>query len=137
MVEMPDCKDLVLAPEFDLERKLLALEVIHRFSYSLGKRVPDLKNSATKRVNEHAVNSVNESGKHGEDMVYDREYSQASENIPPTFTPAEEVQVLLAYAEMLKSGKPVTRTGIRDHLGWNNKQYERVIKPVCDKHKIA
>jgi hypothetical protein len=137
VVEMSDCKDLVLAPQFDLEQKLLDLEVIHRMHHSQGKRVPELKNASGKRVNENTVNAVNEPGKRGEDTVNGREHSPQSVNVPPAFTSAEEVQVLLAYAEMLKSGKPVTRTGIRDQLGWNNKQYERVIKPVCDTHKIG
>jgi hypothetical protein len=37
----------------------------------------------------------------------------------------------------LKAGKPVTRTGIRDELQWDNKQYTRIVKPVCDKHNIG
>ena len=95
------------------------------------------KNVPVKPVKVNTVGGVNEPVKRGEDTVNDREYSPELVNVPPTFTPAEETQVLLAYAEILKAGKPVTRTDIRDQLGWNNKQYERVIKPVCDTHKIG
>jgi FtsK/SpoIIIE family len=134
VVEMSDCKDLVLAPQFDLEQKLLDLEAIH---HSPAQYVSERKNASVKPVNVNRVNAVNEHVKGGEDTENGREHSPEPVNIPPAFTSAEEVQVLLAYADMLKSGKPVTRTGIRDQLGWNNKQYERVIKPVCDTHKIG
>ena len=137
VVEMSDCKDLVLAPQFDLEQQLLDLEVVHTMHHSQGKRVPELRNAAAQRVNENTENAVNEPGKPVNSSVNAGEYSQASENVLTVFSPAEETQVLLAYAEMLKTGKPVTRTGIRDQLGWDNRQYQRVIKPVCDKHKIG
>jgi Helicase HerA, central domain len=92
--------------------------------------------------------SVNAPVKRGERLVNDGEYSPLSENYSPPFTPHlvndsptftadEEVQVLLAYTELLKAGEKVTRTGLRDLLKWNNKQYERIVKPVCDKHHIA
>jgi hypothetical protein len=134
---MSDCKDLILAPQFDLEQKLLDLEAIHAIHHSPAQPVSERKNVPGKPVNENMVNGVNEPGKGGEDTENGREHAPEPVNIPPAFTSAEEVQVLLAYADMLKSGRPVTRTGIRDSLGWNNKQYERVIKPVCDTHKIG
>jgi hypothetical protein len=81
--------------------------------------------------------AVNEPEKRGNAAENVSESSPAQEHGFPTFSPAEEVQVLLAYAELLKAGTSVTRTGIRDHLKWDNKQYTRVIKPVCDKHHIG
>jgi hypothetical protein len=137
VVEMSDCKDLVLAPEFDLEQKILDLEDIYDIPHSPAQRVSERKNAPVKPVNVNTVKDVNEPAKRSEDTVNGREYSLEPVNVSPTFTPAEETQVLLAYAEILKVGKPVTRTGIRDSLGWNNKQYERVIKPVCDKYQIS
>jgi hypothetical protein len=82
-------------------------------------------------------NVVKAPGKAGNAPENAGEHSPEPENVPSTFTPAEQAQVLLAYAELLKAGKPVTRTGIRDQLGWDNKQYTRVIKPVCDKYHIG
>jgi hypothetical protein len=64
-------------------------------------------------------------------------------NIGEPFTPSvsytteEEIQVLLACAELCKTSEKVTRTGIRDKLGRNNKQYSQIIMPVSDKHRIA
>lgn len=70
-----------------------------------------------------------------------REYSQRLENDEnaPDYTPAEESRVLLAYADLRGeyAGKPVPRTAIRDRLVWDNRKYQRIIKPVCDKHGIA
>jgi hypothetical protein len=88
-----------------------------------------------------AVNAVN--GLHGpvnagESFTGEREAFTPSVNSTQSgFTSEEEVQVLLAYADLLKAGEKVTRTAIRDRLGWNNKQYSRVIMPVCDKHHIG
>jgi hypothetical protein len=56
---------------------------------------------------------------------------------PAGYTMEEEIMVVKAYAELVRTGAPVTRRGIRDYLEWNNRQFSRVIKPVCDKHGIA
>jgi Helicase HerA, central domain len=84
---------------------------------------------------------VNAPGKPVNASVNGSEYSQGLVNTSldhsPVFTSDEEIQVLLTYAELLKVGTVVTRTGIRDYLKWDNKQYTRVIKPVCDKHHIG
>lgn len=57
------------------------------------------------------------------------------------YSHAEEMQVILAYAELIKSAlpgdPPITRTAIMRHLEWNTKHYQRIVKPVCDKHGIA
>ena len=55
------------------------------------------------------------------------------------YTHEEEAQVLLAYAELLRTGNGVipSRRAIKDALGWSSRQFSRVIKPVCDKHAIA
>jgi hypothetical protein len=57
------------------------------------------------------------------------------------YSHAEEMQVVLAYAELVKSAlpgdPPITRTAIMKHLEWNTKHYQRIVKPVCDKHGIA
>ncbi len=51
----------------------------------------------------------------------------------------EEAQVLLAYADLLRTGNGVmpSRRAIKESLGWSSRQFSRVIKPVCDKHGIA
>jgi FtsK/SpoIIIE family len=137
VAEMPDCKDLILAPEYDLEKKLLALEERENIHHSPARPSTEIRELPVNAVNVNAVNGVNALEKLVNASVNDSEYSPEPENNSPLFTPAEEVQVLLAYAEVLKSEKQVTRTGIRDLLGWDNKQYQRIIKPVCDKHHIA
>jgi hypothetical protein len=133
VAEFPDCTDLVVAPECDVEAQLRVLSrrsPVAEPRFGAGMGVPPL-------VNVNVENVVNEPVKPVNASVNASEYSPAPENIPPAFTQAEETQVLLAYAETLKSGKPVTRTGIRDLLDWDNKQYQRIIKPVCDKHHIG
>ena len=105
------------------------------FTHSHSPAGADLEPENAFTVN--AENAVNGLGKPVNAGVNDGEYSQARENILTAFTPAEEVQVLMAYAEMLKAGEKITRTGIRDYLKWNNRQYQRIVKPVCDRHHIA
>jgi hypothetical protein len=117
-------------------------------TFTAEKDIPDIHHSPASSLSELGAgpgehspvkteNAVNEPVKPVNASVNDGEYSPATENILMTFTPSEEVQVLLAYAEMLKSEKQITRTGIRDLLKWDNKQYQRIVKPVCDKHHIA
>ena len=53
-----------------------------------------------------------------------------------TFTLEQEQQIILAALAIAQSGQKVTRSAIKDRLGWNNKQYD-VLKAVCDKHSIA
>ena len=139
VVEMPDCKDLILAPDYDLAARLKALNIHH---------IHSIHSSPVQSLIEHRDHQVNGNSVNGENAVNGPvkvvntsvnvdEYSHQSENVSPTFTAAEEMQVLLAYAELLKAGKTVTRTGIRDELQWDNKQYTRIVKPVCDKHNIG
>lgn len=52
------------------------------------------------------------------------------------YTPEKEKAIILAAFELATSGQKVTRSGIRDRLGWTNKQWD-IIKAVCDKHRIA
>jgi hypothetical protein len=94
----------------------------------------------------NAVNGLHRPVNGGERFTGNGEYARPSGEAftpsvnaapPVSYTSEEEVQVLLAYAELCKTSEKVTRTGIRDKLGWNNKQYSRVIMPVCDKHQIA
>ena len=139
VVEMPDCKDLILAPDYDLAARLKALNIHHIHSIH-SSPVQSLIEHGDHQVNGNSVNgvnSVNAPAKLVNASMHVGEYSHQSENVSPTFTAAEETQVLLAYAELLKAGKPVTRTGIRDELQWDNKQYTRIVKPVCDKHNIG
>lgn len=75
------------------------------------------------------MNTVNELHKPGETVECFTEEKN--------YSPEEELQVILASVEIVQQGKKITRTGIRDHLKWNNKQYSRIIMPVCDKRKIA
>jgi hypothetical protein len=141
VVETPDCNDLILAPEYDLEKRLIAFENehpdIHPIHHSPDEGVSEHENEENGAENVNTVNMVNEPVKLVNASVNGSEYSPRSENIHPAFTPAEETQVLLAYAEMLRSGTKITRTGIRDYLGWDNKEYQRIVKPVCDKHNIG
>jgi hypothetical protein len=144
VVECPDCNDLVLAPEYDLEARLLAFEKahpdIHPVHHSPDEPEIERTPSEVNMVNVNGEYLVNEPEKPVNASVNAGEYSPGSVNGSPDdspgYTQAEETQVLLAYAEMLKAGKQITRTGIRDWLGWNSKHYERIIKPVCDKHSI-
>lgn len=146
VVETPDCNDLVLAPDFDLEARLLAYEQEHSpIHHSPADLVVERSPDEVNTVNVNAVNMVNEPVKPVNALVNVGEYSPvgvnnspAAVNNSPTFTQAEEVQVLLAYAELLKAndGKPVTRTALRDALGWNNKQYPK-LAAICDKHHIG
>jgi FtsK/SpoIIIE family len=161
VVEMPDCKDLILAPEYDLGEKLRQLHGHSRqTNHGVTLHVPAGRSQDSGRVSENihhslvqgltplneqigysmrvnAVNAVNAPVKPENAGVNVGEYSHQPENVSPSFTAAEETQVLLAYAELLKAGRPVTRTGIRDELDWDNKQYTRIVKPVCDKHNIG
>jgi hypothetical protein len=142
VVEMPDCKDLILAPDYDLAARLKSLNIhnIHNIHSIHSSPVQGLIEHVGHSVNGNSVNGVNSVNgpvKLVNASVNVGEFSHQSENVSPTFTAAEETQVLLAYAELLKAGKPVTRTGIRDELEWDNKQYTRIVKPVCDKHNIG
>ncbi len=141
VVEMPDCKDLILAPEYDLEKRLIALERVSRShaqpSSERGNVVGNIPVGNSVNAWEQPGKPGNTSGNEGERS---REMGNVAEdlgNVPADFTPAEETQVLLAYAELLRADKPVTRRAIRDALGWGSRQFTRVIKPVCDKHHIA
>lgn len=137
VVECPDCNDLILAPDYELEQRLLEFEKVH---HSPDTSDIELEQAENQGVNVNAENVVNRSEKLVNASVNGREYSPTAVNVPqvsPQYSQAEEVQVLLAYGELQKAGRAVTRTGIRDHLKWDNKQYQRIIKPVCDKHNIA
>jgi len=136
VVEMPDCKDLILAPDYDLAARLKALQ-IHSIHYLPAQGLIEHGDDRVNRNSVNGVNSVNAPVKLVNASMHVGEYSHQSENVSPTFTASEEMQVLLAYAELLKAGKTVTRTGIRDELQWDNKQYTRIVKPVCDKHNIG
>ena len=148
VVETPDCNDLILAPHFDLEARLEAWQDenddvspdendVLSLSHSPVPSQIELTQRPENTGEENVENAVNAHEKRVNASENAREYSQSPENVLPAFTPSEETQVLLAYAELLKAGKPVTRTAIRDSLGWDNKTYTRVIKPVCDKHHIG
>jgi hypothetical protein len=66
-----------------------------------------------------------------------------TENIPAAtgnaskITEAHKVAVLRAVFELQKAGVPVTRTALRDHLGWTNRQFSDILKPICDEFGIA
>ncbi len=144
VVETPDCRDLILAPEYDLGKKLLALEERENIHHSPTRPSHELRDASVNPVKVNPVNPVNEPVKRVNDTVNAGEYSPESvndspeeENDSPGYTPSEEVQVLLAWGELQRAGKPITRSGIRDHLGWNSKHFSRIVKPVCDKHHIA
>ena len=59
------------------------------------------------------------------------------ESEPVTFTSEQESAVLLAAFQIAReSNGKITRSDIKERLGWNNRGYP-VIKAVCDKHNIA
>jgi hypothetical protein len=145
VAETPDGHDLILAPEYDLEVKLKALEKsVHQIHHSPepprfergGASVNRSPGNGEYQVNEPA-RPVNASVNAGESSPGSVNDSPEPENDSPGYTLAEEAQVLLAWGELQRSGKPVTRSAIRDHLGWNSKHFTRIVKPVCDKHHIA
>ena len=66
-------------------------------------------------------------------ITFDSEESDNSEGL---YTPQKETRILLAAFQLSQQGKKVTRTAIKEYLGWNNKHWN-TIKAVCDKHQIA
>ena len=44
--------------------------------------------------------------------------------------------VILAISALVDQGRPLTREGIKEYLGWNNRKHW-VVKAVCDKYGIA
>ncbi|MBV9689222.1 MAG: DUF87 domain-containing protein [Ktedonobacteraceae bacterium] len=77
-----------------------------------------------------------ESGNSGERSREPGNIPEDAGNVPEGYTHEEEMKVILAYAALSQSGEPVTRRRIHDFLGWGNRDYSRVVKPVCDKHNI-
>lgn len=137
VVETPDCNDLVLAPDYELERLILAFELAH----------PDIHPEAEDDISEHETAPVEslagKQGNRGEPLerlgnnAGNRgERPDEGNEIPPAFTQAQEVQVLLAFEELKLTGKSLTRTALKDYLGWTSRQYTSILKPICDKHGI-
>src|SRR6266487_2996624 len=147
VAETPDGHDLILAPDYPLEQRLLDLEAKEHSprSHSPETSLLELRDAAGNTGNGKSGNAREPLYKPVGTYGNARESSRDAGNIPtdmgneePEYTQAEETQVLLAYAELLRQGKPVTRSAIRDYLGWtSNRQFSRVVKPVCDKHHIA
>lgn len=136
VVETPDCNDLVLAPDYDLEKRILEFETNHPGIHPIHQTEDDTPSQAQNSpVNVNAVNTVNEPVKPVNNMVNVGERSVASGENSPAFTIAQEVQVILAFEELKASGEKVSRTNLRDWLGWNNKQWQ-TLKAICDKNKI-
>lgn len=129
VVETPDCNDLVLAPDYDLEKRLLEFEKAHP---EINQTAGDDINTGFLGVNDSTVNHVEPLEK----TVNVSGTPDGEKIIPQPFTQAQEVQVILAYHELEASGEKVTRTALRDYLKWNSKQYQFVLKPICDKHNI-
>lgn len=145
VAELPECKDLLLAPEYDLKAKLRTLGEQQKAKKTVAVNIPHSPaHSSFERVNGSGnipgvndVNDVNALQRQVNVGVNDREYSQAAGNIHKAFTSEQEAQVLRAYAEMLSTGEKITRTGLREKLGWNNRQFSEILKPICDRHGIA
>jgi FtsK/SpoIIIE family len=135
VVEMPECKDLILAPHYPLRDKLKALG--RSVLYSPVPSPSELTRRSQEAVKVNTENAVNALEKRVNASENEGEHSPIAENVLPGYTQSEEVQVLLAWAELQRSDKPMTRTALMEHLGWNRKtHYSRIIKPVCDKHHI-
>jgi FtsK/SpoIIIE family len=145
VVETPDGHDLILAPQYDLEAELTALEkTVPAFPHSPETSQFERRDAAgnipvgnARNVGEPLYKLGNATGNAGESSRAKGNVPTETENDSPDYTQSEETQVLLAYAELLQQGKPVTRSAIRDHLDWSSRQFSRVVKPVCDKHHIA
>ncbi len=82
------------------------------------------------------VNTVNEPVKPSEDVRTFTQEGEYSQDASPEVSPDEEAKILDAVFRMQEENMKVTRTGIRDRLEWNNKQYPK-IQLVCDKYGIA
>jgi len=140
VVETPDCNDLVLAPDYDLEQRIIAFEKAHPEIHPDSQMAEgdDAKheNGGMTGVNVNPVNDVEAHQKPVNATVNPGERSTETKEIPPAFTQSQEVQVLLAYHELSSSGEKLTRTALRDYLKWNSKQYQFILKPICDKHSI-
>lgn len=53
------------------------------------------------------------------------------------YTKEEEQAVIQAIIAISGRGDKLTRTAIRDELGWHGREFTRIVKPVCDKFKVA
>ena len=67
----------------------------------------------------------------------ERDSSQAGGKVETGYTQEEEMQVLRTALELTRENGKVTRGAIQERLRWSNRDFSRVIKPVCDKHGIA
>lgn len=137
VVETPDANDLVLAPEFDLEQRLIEYEQLHYSQDDDDFDDFERVNRDDWRDEKNTEPIVKPLHKPENPVESVRETSQPEEHIEQPYSLEEEAAVLKAYAELAKSGDPVTRTKIRDFLQWHNKHYTRVIKPVCEKYGLC
>jgi len=89
-------------------------------------------------VNE-AVHSVNGLGKTRE-VAFANETSPDEDARQVKVSPEEETLILVTamrlQVKLLAEGKKLTRTALRDELGWNNKQYPKIMV-MCDKYSIC
>ena len=86
--------------------------------------------SESVKAGESAVKQPLKRGENGES------FGENATTFTEPFTTEQEQQIIRAALAIAQSGQKVTRTAIRDRLGWNNKKHD-VLKAVCDKHNIA
>ncbi len=87
----------------------------------------------SEKEGENAVKTLDKRGEDGESFTKSGEHG---ENIGIPFTTEQEQAIILVALAIAQSGQKVTRSAIKDRLGWNNKQWD-ILKAVCDKHGIA
>ena len=92
--ETPDCKDLILAPEYDLKRKLLALSKAQR---AQNPRVPRQRSSLLAPANTHQLQL-------SELAVYDQE--QQEEPAVPTITDENQRKLTTLHRRALEHYQP-------------------------------
>jgi hypothetical protein len=94
---------------------------------------PELENMGSRESVKGRENTVKQPAKRGESG---ERLGESFTGSGETFTAAEKDAVFLAVLEIAQSGQKVTRSAIKEKLGWNNKQYD-VLKAVCDAYNIA
>jgi hypothetical protein len=99
----------------------------HKFS---SDELDDLMDSESVKAGENAVKQPPKLGESGES------FGEFVTTPGESFTSIEKDAVMLAALEIAQSGQKVTRSAIKEKLGWNNKQYD-VLKSICDKYNIA
>jgi len=122
VLEKPAFSELVLAPRYDVEQKLLHPSLSHPV-------YTELENGYASGEGENSVNVLAES-------VKDDENSPIDTDISPNVSPEDETAILHTALVLQREKGQFNRSDIRDRLGWNNKRWP-IIKAVCDKYHLT